>query len=616
MEKITYRFSLDVHKNGIQRTLQGFETGDTKSRCVEISLVESGQTYNLPQNGVGASLYVTLPNGTQNIEACTIENNVIRCDLNTNDAASEGIVVCQLKVYSTINEGEVIVCPKFQLEVWESTISDSQAIASGTYTSLTEALMKANYVYSNGRILSISWDENLTLTVEYGMVPDWSNTHRYSANDKCFYNGKVWKCLAECEDVIPVEGTYWTELSIDEGRIVYETDVFKQYMDNFESAAIWGHIVGDLSDQTDLKDALDSKQDILTFDDAPTEGSSNPVTSDGIYETINNLDIKTYSAGNGMTLTPTNKFKVGTRWNAVTKGRYWSRLYWADAINTGEGTSGILAISCTRTNVVRNFTFLITTGTSSTALTPNIIQLSGAHYYNITPIASLFRLVYKNNGDYYFEVYDEINVETGQEQTWHCCFIPLTEASLTTYTAFTDGTTVPSGYTAGETFYANVDENVAAIRKITRSGTTFTAERQDGTTFTFTQKDTTYSDATQSTHGLMSAADKTKLDEITLDTNGNLSVVGNMTDGSGNTLSSVAAVAGFFTSAVSCAVGATSATISNAGITATSVIEVYCDNQSGTGIPIASITATSGQAVVTFDALTEATSFKLHVRNP
>jgi len=36
--------------------------------------------------------------------------------------------------------------------------------------------------------------------------------------------------------------------------------------------------------------ALDDKQDVLTFDDAPTEGSTNPVTSDGIYAALQNID--------------------------------------------------------------------------------------------------------------------------------------------------------------------------------------------------------------------------------------------------------------------------------------------------------------------------------------
>lgn len=62
---------------------------------------------------------------------------------------------------------------------------------------------------------------------------------------------------------------------------------------------------------------------------------------------------------------------------------------------------------------------------------------------------------------------------------------------------------------------ANYDQS-KAIKSITRSGTTFTATALDGTTFTFTQQDdnTTYGVATQNANGLMSAADKTKLDNL------------------------------------------------------------------------------------------------------
>lgn len=62
---------------------------------------------------------------------------------------------------------------------------------------------------------------------------------------------------------------------------------------------------------------------------------------------------------------------------------------------------------------------------------------------------------------------------------------------------------------------ANYDQS-KSIKSITRSGTTFTATALDGTTFTFTQQDnnTTYGVATQYTSGLMSSADKTKLDSL------------------------------------------------------------------------------------------------------
>ena len=55
-----------------------------------------------------------------------------------------------------------------------------------------------------------------------------------------------------------------------------------------------------------------------------------------------------------------------------------------------------------------------------------------------------------------------------------------------------------------------------AIKNITRSGTTFTATRYSGSTFTFTQQDnnTTYGVASTSANGLMSSADKTKLNKF------------------------------------------------------------------------------------------------------
>lgn len=68
-----------------------------------------------------------------------------------------------------------------------------------------------------------------------------------------------------------------------------------------------------------------------------------------------------------------------------------------------------------------------------------------------------------------------------------------------------------TGVTSKPSYY-----DAKAIKGITRSGTTFTYTCMDGTTGTFTQQDnnTTYSAATTSADGLMTAADKTKLNGI------------------------------------------------------------------------------------------------------
>ena len=39
---------------------------------------------------------------------------------------------------------------------------------------------------------------------------------------------------------------------------------------------------------TKLKALISAKQDRLSFDSTPTSGSNNPVTSDGIYQALNN----------------------------------------------------------------------------------------------------------------------------------------------------------------------------------------------------------------------------------------------------------------------------------------------------------------------------------------
>lgn len=76
----------------------------------------------------------------------------------------------------------------------------------------------------------------------------------------------------------------------------------------------------------------------------------------------------------------------------------------------------------------------------------------------------------------------------------------------------------PHGVTKAQVGLGNVANynQSKAIKSITRSGTTFTATALDGTTFTFTQQDnnTTYGVATQNANGLMSSADKTKLDSL------------------------------------------------------------------------------------------------------
>ena len=68
-------------------------------------------------------------------------------------------------------------------------------------------------------------------------------------------------------------------------------------------------------------------------------------------------------------------------------------------------------------------------------------------------------------------------------------------------------------------------------------------------------------------------------------------------------------------SVVSAALGATTATITDSAIATTSTIDIFSETSSGALINVKSCVVTTGQAVLTFDALEEAASFKLHIYN-
>lgn len=88
--------------------------------------------------------------------------------------------------------------------------------------------------------------------------------------------GEVDRAIADRYGNI-IDETYFTS------SIAYTKEEVDALIEAAQVGVQWGKITGTLSDQTDLQAALDAKQGILSFDDTPTSGSLNPVTSDGIF---------------------------------------------------------------------------------------------------------------------------------------------------------------------------------------------------------------------------------------------------------------------------------------------------------------------------------------------
>ena len=166
MELIKYRKTLDVHKNGIQFTLQGFETADNMSRRIEISLMAGGDTIDIPMEQITAMMFVKRPNETKpSINACTIKDNKIIYDVLP--IGVEGITEMQLKLIETRFDGAegVLASPKFAVEVSESN-TDESGVPETTFTALEDAVAKARSTFDE-RLIRVEVDKDCTFRAYY-----------------------------------------------------------------------------------------------------------------------------------------------------------------------------------------------------------------------------------------------------------------------------------------------------------------------------------------------------------------------------------------------------------------------------------------------------------------
>lgn len=245
MERITYRITLDAHKNGIQRMLQGFETGNNMSRRISINLVESGDTFEIPFDHVTAMMYV-LPNGADepSINACTIEDNTIIYDVLPTDIATEGITEMQVKIIEGRSDGarNVLVAPKFALEVTESNIDDEGAEKTTTFTALEDAVAKAESVY-NERFVRIEITDDYKFRAYYA--------------DGSFYESNVFYEALNNGNTLLAESYAKGGTGVREGE---DTDNSKYYSNVSRSASVGANLVAneskELLDEARLKTAF------------------------------------------------------------------------------------------------------------------------------------------------------------------------------------------------------------------------------------------------------------------------------------------------------------------------------------------------------------------------
>ena len=187
MERIIYNKTLDVHKNGIQFTLQGFETADKLSRQIVISLMASGDAVDFPLEQIMALMYVKTPSSEeQSIIECEIKDNTIIYDVLP--IVEEGITEMQLKILETRPDGakSVLATPKFAVEVLKSNADDESVQQKPEFTALEEAVARAKEVYDK-RFLRMELSEDCIFRAYYA-----DNTvYETDVLKRLFNNGNV-----------------------------------------------------------------------------------------------------------------------------------------------------------------------------------------------------------------------------------------------------------------------------------------------------------------------------------------------------------------------------------------------------------------------------------------
>lgn len=180
--------------------------------------------------------------------------------------------------------------------------------------------------------------------------------------------------------------------------------------------------------------------------------------------------IVTKNAGDYAAASHTHADKTNQKtWSVTIKCATWSRICYIAAETNVTGSSFILNVAATRGSVVYNETFQISVNHSQKS---SIVKIGTAKYSAIQ-----IRVVSDTNGNCYIELYDNANSATNSTtQSVKCNITSMRTGAITAYTAFTDGSTIPSGYVSSSNLTVNSNSIQGNITwgEVTGKPSTFT----------------------------------------------------------------------------------------------------------------------------------------------
>lgn len=137
MEPIVYNVRLDTAAAGAQARLIA-KRGDARVRRVVVHLYTNATPYELPEDGVIATLYASKPDGTRVYRLAEVVGDTLCVTITSQMVAAVGLVACELQIVSA--DGALLTAPRFDIAV-EDTLTDVEE-STDELTALTEALSR------------------------------------------------------------------------------------------------------------------------------------------------------------------------------------------------------------------------------------------------------------------------------------------------------------------------------------------------------------------------------------------------------------------------------------------------------------------------------------------
>lgn len=114
--------------------------GDVAARQVEVSFLDNGVVYTIPQ-GTTARIRVTKPDKTYVFNDCTISGNVVTAPLTAQTLAAAGEALADIALYQ--GEDVLLSCSCFRLMISPRAGSDNAAESSDEFGALDKLLQEA-----------------------------------------------------------------------------------------------------------------------------------------------------------------------------------------------------------------------------------------------------------------------------------------------------------------------------------------------------------------------------------------------------------------------------------------------------------------------------------------